>query len=171
MPLQPPDFGKTWGNQNCYWYAINHTGGGDPELGPSQDPGGLSGLPQPGANNADEIEKGIISDGGVRVGTRSAPNMPLHGSRPSYYLVACKCGGGNYHFCRRDETTGDWWNKVPMSAPGRFNPSPTFATPHADSWNPPRMAAFPYLNIWVGYFWIPDAGLPVPQGYKWCTVL
>ena len=125
MPARSPDFGKTWGNQNCYAYAISNdgsnTGTVDVESGrnPSNiTPGQFSGDYDLDVNDAQEMDRAIVRDKAIRACPQNAPALPAVGSKPGYYLIACKCGGGNYHFVRRDENDGSWWQKMPMTGPG-----------------------------------------------------
>jgi len=169
MPARSPDFGKTWGNQNCYAYAISNDGSNtgtlDVESGrnPSNiTPGQFSGDYDLDVNDAQEMDRAIVRDKAIRACPQNAPALPAVGSKPGYYLMACKCGGGNYHFVRRDENDGSWWQKMPMTGPGSAAIVDGF-TPHVHSWNPPAVdAALPaHLGRWVGYYWVPEAGLPI----------
>ena len=159
MPAQPPDFGKTWGNQNCYAYAIDNMGtGGVTNITPGQ----FNGSYQLDIKSATELDKAIVRDGGIQASPMNTPNLPNPGGKPGFYLIACKCSTGNYHFCRRDETTGKWWNKVPLSSPGTMGEDGQDFTPHTSSWMPARLRGTAAdLPTWVGYYWIQDDGLPV----------
>src|SRR5262249_35590341 len=103
-----------------------------------------------------KLRKAVVKDGAELVGTPM--QTPAAGSRAGMHLIAAKCDNNNYHFVRRDEATGLWYSKVPMSAPGVFFPPPF--TPIANDWNPSQpLTNQGFLAVWIGYFWVPDAGL------------
>lgn len=165
-----PDFGKAWGNQNCYWYAANNSGiPADPENPVSQNPGAWSGNEINSFAPA-EIERAVLADGAVRASALGVPVMPGAGTRPGSYLMAAKSNAMNYHFARRDETTGRWYQKVPISSPAEIWPNSHLWIPHTGAWDPPQVPFVWTLHQWAGYYWVPDAGLPV-QGWAWCWIL
>jgi len=159
------DFNKTWGGENCYCYAVNYV------TKPKEhnlNPGDFSGADYD-AHQPATIAAAVVSDGGEMVGDPANPVQPAAGSKPGFYLIACKSGGGDYHFMRRDETTGIWHQKVPISAPGVFD-SVNNIVPHTDPWVRGPAAALPYMKQWVGYFWVPDAGF-TKRKRATCTIL
>ncbi|MBV8277201.1 MAG: hypothetical protein JO170_18350 [Verrucomicrobia bacterium] len=61
--LEPPNFGETWGNQNCYAYAINNTGtDGQTYITPGQ----FKGSYDLDIKSAISMYEAIVRDGGKR---------------------------------------------------------------------------------------------------------
>jgi hypothetical protein len=145
-----PAFGKAWNTENCYAYAINRDGF-------RKDPGDGNFF-ENGVINPIKLREALSSDGATLV-TRALVT-PDAGSMPGKYLIAVKCdaNGINYHVLRRDESSGLWFSKVPLSEPGVYMQPPF--EPISNDWNPnPLLSERGNLMVWIGYYWVPDVGL------------
>ncbi len=144
-----PNFGKRWTNENCYRYAVNQTG-------LATNPNNVLPL-RHGIVDPKLLWASIVKDGAKPVSRAQTPNP---GSKPGHYVIAVKFDlrGGNYHVLRRDERTGLWYGKVPLTLPAQYLPRPF--DPLANNWNLNAAASRAGLLMgWAGYFWVPDAGL------------
>jgi hypothetical protein len=142
-----PNFGTTWTDENCYAYALNLTG-------TRKDPG--SGIfIENGQVNPAKLKTAIVADGAEEV---SSPIEPAVGSQPGKHLIAFKCDsrGINYHVIRRDESSGIWYSKTPLTMPGQYQAAQNF-NPWQSDWNPQIILTLQgLLSVWIGYYWVKD---------------
>ncbi|MEM6820771.1 MAG: hypothetical protein AAF558_02355 [Verrucomicrobiota bacterium] len=152
--MPAPNFGKNWDKENCYGYAIGC-------LGCARNPGNI--VIEGAAPKPEDLVGGAVRDGAEHVTENQTPSLR---SKPGYYLIAMRADepgkGNNFHVLRRDETTGIWYQKLPLSTPGKATPaglSDDNFDPKRDTWPPEKVAKLGKLGVWVGYFWVPDGGL------------
>lgn len=180
--MPAPDSDTSWDKENCYWYAIGLRKENAGKC--SSNPGDLSKFDYEDFSAAN-LDDALISDGALRAGDLHSRVMPERGAREGHYLIACKTGGFGFHVIRRDEKVdGQWYQKVPDSEPGLFNFWEQNDTPHSGRWSSKKVSEM--FPDWVGYYWIPEAGLrphpvaaphpaeappPPPAPHKCCVIL
>lgn len=177
--IHPPFLDGNWSNENCYRFAINQTGS-------NSDPG-KGDIYTSGMIDVNKLQKAIVSDGATLHGDISRnialTNMPARNIKPGYYLIAVKADSNaeNYHVIRRDESTGNWYQKFKMAKPDLQSMASANFNPEQDDWltfgfsptsaavktrSTPKMVN--QLTRWVGYFWVPDEGFQSDQNNTRC---
>jgi hypothetical protein len=167
-------FGGAWrSGVNCYCYAVHHKA---LEGGIKLEPGALSGDEWSRPRDPAHFWALVQRDGAIPVNpsfTATPAGMPPRQSNPGHYLIAMKLnswGMVNYHALRRDESTGEWWQTAlgfsMFTDQAVIFKDNRITTPHTDEWTDARLRSLQPLDLWIGYFWIPNAGLQGPPARK-----
>jgi hypothetical protein len=151
-----PAFGVVWSFEtNCYAYAVHSNTGF--RLMPGEISRALFTEYTPVALDRLYQADGLIPATAAEIAAITIPGiLPVQPVKPHHYLVAAKCNDIDFHLLRRDELTGEWYGKSPNVGLVIHMGYDNFI-PQTSRWS-----AVDFHVNWVGYYWVPDAGIPVP---------
>lgn len=137
---------------NCYAYACDDpmghhwVGGGPPQ--PGQASGFSLRVLEP-----ETLIEAVVADGMIPAKAENDDTLPSQ--KDGHYLVAAVMGSGGHHHWYRQDKDGSWSHKPGQRAITRTDEDGKEIT------NPKKANHGTNYNCFVGYFHVPNGGLPI----------